>query len=508
MSDVTITPKEERAYGYIIEVLSSGLYPNKFHVIREYVQNSFDAIKNFKDLFGGKKSLRIKVSIKKPSIFIYDNGTGMDRCTLNEYKNVGFSKKKIGEYAGFRGIGKLSGLSVAKKLIITTSPYKIGEKYILTFDAEGMIKEIENLKKSRKNIPLTDLIEKYTKIEVEKEEKNAHYTLIELNGIKNDSKILLDQNKLIDYLGKNAPVRFEPKFKFGDRIETEIKKFVDDYDYTEICVGNKPVYKKFPNDVKDPMNIVIWDKAQKKILGYCWYCENKAKGQIKPVNESGLVYRYKNFAVGDNSLTRKTLWSVSPHLAFYFVGEIYLCDCEIKPTSQRDDFEEDKYSERFYSQAKIIANNLNRIARESSGERRALHYVSLGKEIIDKITEDIINNESYLQEMKTQKIAEVFNVVINVKNRMDYLPEEDKKSKLLANQIITNGNKVLKELEKIDTNKPLKIEKNVELSGQSLEVYKIIIEAIKNHFSNSGEELEEIIKIIHKNLKNHFSNVK
>jgi hypothetical protein len=43
-SNVVIEPEEEYAYGFIIEVLTSGLYPDVFHVIREYVQNSFDAI--------------------------------------------------------------------------------------------------------------------------------------------------------------------------------------------------------------------------------------------------------------------------------------------------------------------------------------------------------------------------------------------------------------------------------------------------------------------------------
>jgi hypothetical protein len=44
VSSIVIKPEEEYAYGFIIEVLTSGLYPNVFHVIHEYIQNSFDAI--------------------------------------------------------------------------------------------------------------------------------------------------------------------------------------------------------------------------------------------------------------------------------------------------------------------------------------------------------------------------------------------------------------------------------------------------------------------------------
>lgn len=36
---------EEFAYGILIKVLTGGLYPNKLHIVREYVQNACDAIK-------------------------------------------------------------------------------------------------------------------------------------------------------------------------------------------------------------------------------------------------------------------------------------------------------------------------------------------------------------------------------------------------------------------------------------------------------------------------------
>jgi len=91
-----IKPKDEYAYGHIIKALAGGLYPHKFHVIREYIQNAFDAIVGWKAITSDN-NVSISVSIQRPSIVIYDNGTGMDRHTLNEYRKVGFSKKVVGE---------------------------------------------------------------------------------------------------------------------------------------------------------------------------------------------------------------------------------------------------------------------------------------------------------------------------------------------------------------------------------------------------------------------------
>jgi len=64
--DLIVTPKEEYAYGHIIKTLAGGLYPNKFHVIREYIQNAFDAVINWKSL-NKDKNVAITISIQKPS---------------------------------------------------------------------------------------------------------------------------------------------------------------------------------------------------------------------------------------------------------------------------------------------------------------------------------------------------------------------------------------------------------------------------------------------------------
>mgnify|MGYP001605289165 CR=1 FL=1 len=504
--ETTIKPKEEYAYGYIIKALAGGLYPNKFHVIREYVQNAFDAIISWKST-NKDKNVDIKIIIKKPSIFIFDNGIGMDRYTLNEYRKIGFSKKVIGESVGFRGIGKLAGISVAKKLIITTSPYGIDEKYTLVFDAEAMMEEIDELKKKRANISLNTLIEKHTSLTSSPEIKNEHYTMVELREIKPDSKTLFDKNKLIDYISKNAPVPFDPQFVYGNNIEDSIKKFVADYDRVNILVDGKKVYKQFTNNLKAPQHIPLYSKNKKNLLGFCWYCENNQKGQVDPIEIGGLIYRYKNFAIGDNYLTRKTIWNISSHLAFYFMGEVYIIDPNIVPTSQRDDFEQSAARDGFYRDAKVIANELNNIARDSSGIRRAEEYVKRGVETISIIKEDIKKREPSLKDLSVQKIATIVNVINNIENRKKNIPEVDKKTRLLANNVIKQAKKLLKEVKKVEKTEKeeFNIVKKLKLDKQAGQVYFTTIRTLKDFFINKPEELEKIIKALHKNLLEVFS---
>jgi len=505
-----IKPKDEYAYGHIIKALAGGLYPHKFHVIREYIQNAFDAVVSWKAAGQGNNVL-ITISIQKPSIFIYDNGTGMDRHTLNEYRKVGFSKKVAGESVGFRGIGKLAGISVAKKLIVTTSPFGIAEKYTLVFDAAAMLKEIDELKKKKANIPLNTLIEKFTNLSSDVEEKNVHYTMVELHEIKPDSKVLFDQKKLMDYISKNTPVPFDPNFSYGKDIEDNIKKFVSDYDCVELSVDGNNVYKPYSSNLKlkTPQFTTVPDSKHKgKFIAFCWYCGNQDKGQIQPKDIGGLIYRCKNFAVGDNYLTRTTIWDTADHLAFYFMGEIYIIDSNIIPTSQRDDFEQSEARDKFYDDAKVIASQLNVIAYKSSDIRRAQEYVKKGDDVISDIDKDIKSKDPSLRDLNVQKIAKLVNVIDNINKRKKNIPEEDIKTKHLAQRVVKHAEKLLKIVEQVGApeTEEFDIVKKLKLDSQSELVYSTVVRTLKDYFINKPEELERIIKAFHRNLIKSFDN--
>jgi molecular chaperone HtpG len=491
--------KEERAYGWIAEALSGGLYPNRFHVIREYVQNSFDAIQKFKKSYISKEILKIDIQIKKPSIFIFDNGTGMDKKTLSEFKNVGFSRKKSSEDVGFRGIGKLAGVAVASKLIITTSMYGSGEKHTLIWDAESMNKHLERLKRLGGNISLSDLIEKHTQIKSDKEEKNRHYTLIELQSIRNDSNILFDKNKLKDYLSKTTPVPFDPTFKYSIRIEEMIRQSVDNYDTANVLLDGEKIVKPYTKDmnVKTPRDVEIKTKNNKRVIAYCWYCENKNKGQIKPKDLSGLFLKIRNFSIGDTSLSRNMLWDKSPHLSNYFIGEIHIISPQITPTAQRDSFKPSKMSTTFVDQAKLtLPKRLNDIARYSSDKRRAIDFLMMGKQTIESIEKDIENKESYLKDVSTEKIVEVFNAVAEIEFREDNLQG---KNKSLAKNVITKGNTVVEKLKQITPTE--EYVDGLKNDMRPEELYKIFIETLKEYFRRNPKIVEDIIKRLRQKLK-------
>lgn len=492
---------EEYAYGHIINALASGLYPNKFHVIREYVQNSFDALCAYQKKENKKvEKLEIKIIQKKPSIIIWDNGIGMDYIAIQKYKKIGFSEKNSNEHAGFRGIGKLSGISVAKKLIVESTMAGSDVKNILTFESEQMINEINNVKKQGGHLTVDEVMKKFTSIRTEKASKDEHYTIVELFEVKKDSQILYDEPKLINYLSKNVPVDLSPAFVYRSDVVEGIEKFVQDYNVANIKVNSNLVYKEFPDNVRSNKQIVVWDANKNNVLAYCWYCENKIKGQIKPMENAGLVYRYKNFAIGDSDLVKKTLWKTSPHLASYFIGEIYINDLNVLPTSQRDDFEHNDARDEFYKQAVIISKELNKFARESSDLRKTKEKVESGFLLVKDVENDVRKGASYLVELEPQKVAQIVNTVNEIKKRKKILKETSRDTRTKAKQIVSKGENILTRLKKSrkTTKKSTFFDHIRNYNGE--DVYRIIIQILKSEFQNEGERLELIIKKIHAKL--------
>jgi DNA mismatch repair ATPase MutL len=126
----------------ILDVLTTGMYPDALDAIREYIQNSFDAIRRaeyaqvLKPNFG---AVVITIDANEKVVSIRDNGIGIPaddaRKTL---LSIGASKKKIGHDAGFRGIGRLAGLAYCDKLVFTTASKGEPQKTELTFDAAAI----------------------------------------------------------------------------------------------------------------------------------------------------------------------------------------------------------------------------------------------------------------------------------------------------------------------------------------------------------------------------------
>ena len=217
---------EELVYAAAILILSQDLYPRKLEIVREYIQNASDAI----DAFGSVAEIVkddsesvIKVSVQGRSLLIFDNGIGMDGEEVQKLRRIAYSEKKVGEEAGYKGIGRLAGIAVADKLKISSTSFGDTELHHFEFRAKDMR---ERLAKTRNGVyrnpqPLSSIVTRnYGRLR-----SNGRTTTrllnfaASLNPIRNFSTGLSR-----NIWGISLPVDFSPEFAWGERISQRLAR--------------------------------------------------------------------------------------------------------------------------------------------------------------------------------------------------------------------------------------------------------------------------------------------
>lgn len=118
----------------MIEVLAAQIYPTPFALLRENVQNSFDAILLRRH---GDQAFepRIDVTIEPKLVRVEDNGIGMSREDLRQhYWRAGSSSKNTPEaraagVVGTFGIGAMANFGIAEQLVVESENAKSEERY-------------------------------------------------------------------------------------------------------------------------------------------------------------------------------------------------------------------------------------------------------------------------------------------------------------------------------------------------------------------------------------------
>lgn len=117
----------------MIELLAAQIYPTPFALLRENVQNAFDAILQRRHL-GQAFDGRIEVTIEPHRVRVEDNGLGMSREDLrNHFWRAGSSSKNTDEaraagVVGTFGIGAMANFGIAEDLVVETESARTAER--------------------------------------------------------------------------------------------------------------------------------------------------------------------------------------------------------------------------------------------------------------------------------------------------------------------------------------------------------------------------------------------
>lgn len=518
--EVTSTAQdEELVYAAAVLILSEDLYPRKLEIIREYVQNASDALDEFisvADYLEDRSDPQMKISIQGRSLLIFDNGIGMDAEEVVKLKRIAYSEKKMGEEAGYKGIGRLAGIAVADKLKISSTSYGDPRLHHFEFRARDMRQEISEKKRAGIQEAATQVINRHTTIDWTDIDPEEHYTLVELRDIRESFDELLDPNQLRDYISDIGPVDFGPAdhFEFGPNISQRLFDNVPDYSPKTVYLSGpgfdrQRIYKPYTNamGVAAPDFIGINNPQNPaELLAYCWYA---AKGQTilgktRPVGRifavegesarqksrlAGMAYKLFGFTIGDRTLPQRTLWATTVQRALWFTGEIHIIDKTITPTTDRSNFVENDSRVRFYQAAEQIPRRLNREAQQISDDRKTHDDSQKLKKKFETYQKKLNTGQIESAELKT--IKEDINESIETLRRraqkckdQEILSYEKEVLSLGKNiQTALRNPQVLKNAGNISD-----IAAELKMSSKARKVFQIIMETLTSYYKEDKDE--------------------
>ena len=399
---------------YTLESLTNGMYATPLDMYREYIQNAVDSFDEAIELgleVSEKLSIKIDIDETARSVTIRDNGCGIKaEDAVGTLLDIGNSQKSRITSRGFRGIGRLAGLSYCEKLTFRTSYQGERTSTIIEFDA-ALLKELL-LPGVRDRVSIEDVIETIVSVRTEKEVPNRRYFVVEMEGVGTEAG-LIDHETVREYLIQHAPLQFLKTFKWGRTIteKTRLKGYMIPQ-YTIRLNGEalyKPYQDTFVSDrVKRNLDFIHDIKVEtfyrkEQLSAILWYAETNYFGTIIENSIKGLRIRQGNILIGDrvscNHLFKEERFNG------WMIGEIYILDPEIIVNSRRDGFEKNSAYYELFSNLQDWAFEVSKGIRHLSYERS---LSSAKKTIVEaeKIDDIADENDLFTEDLAFAEIGE------------------------------------------------------------------------------------------------------
>lgn len=454
---------------YTLESLTTGMYSDPKIVYREYIQNSVDSLEMAVEAgLLESQSMRIDIIVdsEASSISIRDNGMGIPFSEVKDtLMNVGNSKKRHSNNRGFRGIGRLGGMSYCDTLVFTTSAETEKKKTTVTFDC----KKLRNLliPGQHEDMSLSDVLSEITTVKYSEERADKHYFLVEMQNVSSFSD-LLNIELVKSYVAQVAPVPYQSRYFI---YSTELRGYLSNRGYKleefPIFIGEcesdlEPIYKpnrsrfhsdrnkKKPDDITSMRYFDVTIEGELYALG--WYGNCNWYGSLSSHEISGLRVRKGNILIGDS----KTLNAIFREARFngWTQGELFILTDKLIPNARRDDFEQNEFYFKLLDYLTTsIGPEISHAIREASISRndpsaKVLREVKKKVDEANRMLQDGFNS-SVDKEKLLEELADTAASLEKAKIKESYRDEqEDLRKKIAAtvDQVADSNNYKLNQI--------------------------------------------------------------
>lgn len=492
---------------YTLESLTTGMYSDPKIIYREYIQNSVDSLEaavanNILEPQGMR--IDIVINADESIISIRDNGVGIPYSEAKEtLLNVGNSKKSHSNNRGFRGIGRLGGMSYCDTLVFTTSAENEPQKTIVSFDC----KKLRNLliPGQYEDMTLSEVLSEITTLNVESEKTEKHYFSVEMKDVSSFSG-LLDIDIAKSYISQVAPLPYQSRhFIYSSQLHNFLAEHGYSIEEFPIFIGEiqsdlEPLYKsnrsRFHSDrnkmrVDEIYNMVYFDiTIDDELYALGWYGNCNWYGSLSEHEISGLRVRKGNLLIGDN----KTLNSIFRESRFngWTQGELFILTDKLIPNARRDDFEQNQYYFKLLdSLSEGVGMDITHAIREASLLRNDAS-AKVMREVAKKIGEaTAIIDEGFNSSVDKEKLIADLTVTAEI------LEKTKPKDNTQAEQKEILKRQIESTVEGVCESKKYKLDKvNSGVDKKSKKILSIVSDILSTKLSKFlvDEIIDEIIK--------------
>lgn len=377
---------------YSLETLTTGMYENPRHCLREYIQNSYDSIRAARahgllEETAGLVTVSISGSSSKPTLTITDDGEGIaSDLAVPTLVSIGVSRKRSTTNAGFRGIGRWAGIAYCTTLRFTTTAPGEASETVVEFDC-GQMRSY--MRPGAEVQDVRDVIRICTRSETRPAPVEKHQMQVEMIGLIGVGLEFIEIEDLVPYLRQVCPVDYSDRFTFAPRIRAFCEGFGSPLGAIEVETRfkreRKQILKGYDNAAptgSGPSKVYDLQLVSSAELGwYAWIGKSSFRGEITDDTIAGIRFRLKNIQVGNSEImedlaSELTVGRTEGRLQRWAVGEVFITNPAVVPNARRDGFEDNTAWRDIKKDVRLkVAKRVVALVRAASKSRSTLKAI-------------------------------------------------------------------------------------------------------------------------------------